>query len=370
MAVLPVLLFLVLAGWAALVALSLWPLRRPHKIAMGFYRLVFRVTEIPQVVAALVVVTALPLLVASEVSEASEMDGAAGAVAWGLFVLVLLGVAVLIRNGVRARPAMDLGLREAGLPPTRRGRPLWRTVGDPYPRRPASVEVVSDISYGEHERHRLDLYRRADGSANGSVLVFFHGGGFASGAKDMEGRPLLHHLAERGWWCVSANYRLRPEAGLAEHLADARSAIAWARDHAAAHGADPARVVLAGSSAGAQLAAICALTPDRCGPIAGLICAYGWFPSYAEYFGEPKDPSVPDTPFELDPALAPPTLIVHGSADVITSPATAREMAARLAGSSASSIVSATLPGGQHGFDTYDSWRAQALADGVDVLFG
>src|SRR5690606_30745779 len=131
------------------------------------------------------------------------------------------------------------------------------------------VEIISDIAYGDDPGQRLDVYRRRDGSARGPVLVFFHGGGYVSGDKDKEGRALLHHLAEQGWLCLSATYRLRPVARMAEHLDDGRAAIAWAREHAADYKADPATVLVAGSSAGAHLAAICALTPDESTRLAG-----------------------------------------------------------------------------------------------------
>lgn len=356
------LLFLALIGWGTLIALSLWPIRRPHKIAMGLYLLVFRATEVPQVVALLAAATVIPLFLFSNLNSEWLL------LAWVGAGLVLAGLCVLLDNGIRSRSAIDRGLAAAGLPPSRPSRSLWSVLLRPQPRLPRSVELVSDISYGDHARHRLDVYRRREAGTPGPILVYFHGGGYFTGDKDMEGRSLLHHLADRGWLCVSATYRLRPEVGMDGHLADARAAIAWARDHAAEYGADPTTLMVAGSSAGTHLAAVCALTPEESTKVDGLICVYSWFPDYAEIFGEPKDPATPTAPFDLDPSVAPPTFIVHGSADLITSPQTARDFAAHLAAATPGPVVSATLPGGQHGFDTYATWRAQALADGVDVF--
>lgn len=355
-------LFLGLAGWGGLVALSLWPLRRPHKIAMGLYRFAYRATEVPQVVALLALATVAPLFLVS------DPGGGSLTASWIATSLIAVGLAALIGNGLRSWPAVNRGLVVAGLPSMLRRRSLWSLMIHPFARRPPSVELIKDVPYGGHVRQRLDVYRRIDGSGRGPVLVYFHGGGYFTGDKRRAGLPLLHHLADRGWLCVSANYRLRPEAGMAEHLADARAVIAWAREHAADYGADSTTLMAAGSSAGAHLAMLCALTPAESTPLNGLICMYGWFLDYAEYFGEPQAGSTPTSPFDLDPVVAPPTLLVHGSVDVLANPQTASDLAARFAAATAGPVATVTLPGGQHGFDAFNTWRAQAVADGVDVF--
>jgi hypothetical protein len=47
-----------------------------------------------------------------------------------------------------------------------------------------------------------------------------------------------------------------------DYLIDVKKVIAWAREHAREHGGDPALVFVAGSSSGAQLAALAAFTPN------------------------------------------------------------------------------------------------------------
>jgi acetyl esterase/lipase len=79
------------------------------------------------------------------------------------------------------------------------------------------------------------------------VLIHLHGGGFGSGRKNREARPLIYRLASQGWVCVSANYRLRPAARFPDQLIDVKKVIAWVREHGAEYGADPARVFVAGS---------------------------------------------------------------------------------------------------------------------------
>jgi acetyl esterase/lipase len=227
------------------------------------------------------------------------------------------------------------------------------------------VQRVRNLRYGEHRRQRLDVVLRRDRPTDGPVLVYLHGGGYSSGSKNWEARGLLHRLAERGWVCVSATYRLRPRAGFEDHLADARAAMAWARSHAAEYGADASRVVMAGSSAGAHLTSLYALgaTPDE--PPAAAVCLYGY---YGRYYGRGPDEAVPSTPFALESSGAPPFLIAHGTLDNSTSAADARDLADQLRVESRQPVVHVELPGGQHAFDMVSSWRLTAVIDALDAL--
>jgi acetyl esterase/lipase len=105
--------------------------------------------------------------------------------------------------------------------------------------------------YGEGRRRTLDVYCRRDRPAGVPVVVHFHGGGFNSGNKNREARPLIGHLVSNGNVCMSANYRLQPHVSHADQVADVRAAIEWAQSHAGEYGGDPTRLFLVGSSAGA-----------------------------------------------------------------------------------------------------------------------
>ena len=127
----------------------------------------------------------------------------------------------------------------------------------PFFYRRRDVERIANISYGTAGRKNLlDLYRHRDQPPGGPILVHLHGGALFMGKKNREARPLLYRLASQGWVCISANYRLRPAAQFPDYLIDVKKVIAWAREHAREHGADPALVFVAGSSSGAQLAAL------------------------------------------------------------------------------------------------------------------
>jgi acetyl esterase len=91
------------------------------------------------------------------------------------------------------------------------------------------------------------------------VLVFFHGGGFVLGSL-AEFEPLCTHLAARASCIVvSVGYRLAPEAPFPAACEDAWAALQWAVREAPSFGGDPARLAVAGDSAGGNLAALIAL---------------------------------------------------------------------------------------------------------------
>ena len=80
-----------------------------------------------------------------------------------------------------------------------------------------------DVSYGEHgAKNLLDIWRRPDldPAGHAPVLLQVPGGAWASGNKRGQAHPLMSHLAELGWVCVSMNYRLSPRATWPDHIVD------------------------------------------------------------------------------------------------------------------------------------------------------
>ena len=210
------------------------------------------------------------LLIASTVLALADgdLDSPGGAAGAAVALLALAGLVVVVCRALRAHAA----LHNAGRP----GRPWGRILRAPFfPGRPGVVRVRG-LAYGDGARRTLDVYHRRDRPASAPVLLHFHGGGFYSGNKAREARPLIRYLtSRRGFVCVSADYRLQPHVTLAGQVADVRDAIAWVRAHAAEYGAEPGTLFVAGSSAGANLA-IRAVCEGESG-IAGLICRYGYY---------------------------------------------------------------------------------------------
>jgi len=129
---------------------------------------------------------------------------------------------------------------------------------------PPGVTVERDVAYGAHPLQRMDVYRPA-GTRNGMVILLVHGGAWRFGDKASAAvvENKLAHWAAQGVVLVSVNYRLLPEADPATQADDVARALAAAQARAAAWGADPARFVLMGHSAGAHLVALLAARPAR-----------------------------------------------------------------------------------------------------------
>ena len=98
----------------------------------------------------------------------------------------------------------------------------------------------------------------AGGGGGTGVVVYFHGGGWVIGSVDTHD-PVCRDLAQRcGVPVVSVDYRLAPEHVFPAAVDDCRAAADWVWQHASERGVDPARIVVAGDSAGGQLATVVA----------------------------------------------------------------------------------------------------------------
>ncbi|WP_234151646.1 alpha/beta hydrolase [Sphingobium sufflavum] len=169
--------------------------------------------------------------------------------------------------------------------------------------------AARDLVYGPHQRHRLDLYAPIGAGGPAPVLVFVHGGGFLKGDKggdaaaEWPNANVGRMAAEAGFLGVVVNYRLAPDHGWPAGAQDVAAAVAWLRAHAADHGGDPDRIVLAGTSAGAvHVAAFLKLAGDEAGEgAAGTVRAAILLSGLYGY--TPLDPR--DTAYYGDTALYP-----------------------------------------------------------------
>lgn len=129
---------------------------------------------------------------------------------------------------------------------------------------PPGARVETDLAYGPDPAQRMDVYRPAAApGGHAAVILFAHGGAWRIGDK-RHGGVVAHkvaHWLRRGMLFVSVNYRLLPRADPLEQARDVARALALAQDQAASWGADPARFVLMGHSAGAHLVALLAADP-------------------------------------------------------------------------------------------------------------
>ena len=240
-------------------------------------------------------------------------------------------------------------------------------------------------------------------------VYWIHGGGMVLGDRFSQIDIPLEWLDEAGAVVVTVDYRLAPEATGTTAVDDCYRGLRWVAEHADDLGIDPARIVVAGISAGGGLAAGVTLMARDLGTPAitaqALICpmldhrndttssrqyaggpgtwsremnAYGWQAVLGDRTGA-------QVPGYVSPAIAadlsglPATYVDAGSAEVFRDEAVAYAGRIWAAGGRADLHVWA---GGFHGFDalfpqaalsvaarrTRTGWLARILGPGPDAL--
>lgn len=128
---------------------------------------------------------------------------------------------------------------------------------------PSNVRCVLNHAYGEHPKQRLDLYLPAEAEGPRPLIIYIHGGGWSLGERDSTYINCCFHCIDYGFAIMAADYRLLPETGWPDNLADVCSALDWTREHSGEYGLDPRCFGIIGDSAGGHLALMCALKrPD------------------------------------------------------------------------------------------------------------
>jgi acetyl esterase/lipase len=349
------------------------------------------------------VLSAVPSAIASEtpavLAGAHALAGAAALRSRGLTRVTglalngaaLAGLAGLAGDARRSAEALTGALREAEVPvgdAGHTGRPAGVLPGRVARRR---YRRVADLTYSEHGPFgTLDVWHRADLPVDGRapVLLQVHGGAWSTGDKVGQAEPLLGYLAERGWVCVTVNYRLAPAQRWPAMMVDVKRAIAWTREHISGHGGDPDFIAITGGSAGGHLAALAALSPNDPDfqpgftevdtTLAAAVPLYGVHDFTRDRQGlfALLENKIIGTTFAEDgrtwrqasPALrvgsrTPPFLVVHGSTDAIVGVEQSRRFVAALRKSSPSVVGYAELPHAQHGFDVLATARTVYTVD-------
>ena len=125
---------------------------------------------------------------------------------------------------------------------------------------PAPVGEIVDRTIGTPEgKMRVRIYRPAGSVARlQPTCLYFHGGGWVIGSLEGYDLPCRFFAARTGCAVVAIDYRLAPEHKFPAAIDDAVTAFRWLAANAASLGLDPARIVVAGDSAGGTLAAVVA----------------------------------------------------------------------------------------------------------------
>ena len=323
------------------------------------------------------------------------------AIAWGLLWLIH-------RRNVSSQPHFEEPLREAlgedyeqianrSQPARRRRTRIGVWPNDLIRRRYA--EKASTVQYGPHRRvNRADIWRRADLPRDGKapVLLQVPGGAWAIGMRRPQSYALLSHMAERGWVCVSIDYRVSPRHTWPDHIVDVKRALAWIKEHIAEYGGDPDFVAITGGSAGGHLSSLAALTPndpqwqpgfeDVDTSVVAAVPIYGrydWLSAQGsgrkefiaflqkfvvkKPFAENRQTYVDASSIKRLSPHAPPFFILHGEDDSIIPVREGRDFAEALRAVSTSTVAYAEIPHAQHAFDFYyGSPRAHYTAQAVE----
>lgn len=202
-------------------------------------------------------------------------------------------------------------------------------------------QADATVVFAPEQALSLDVYRARGAQGAAPVVVFFYGGSWQSGKREGY-RFVGSRLAGEGVLAVVPDYRKAPQPSFPGYMDDAARAVRWARDHAREFGGDPARVFIAGHSAGAQIAALLGtdarylraqgMAPGDIAGVIGLSGPYDFVVS-GDLLGV----------FGRDPALwpraqavnfvdgdEPPFLLVHGTGDRVVESVDSEQLAARL----------------------------------------
>jgi acetyl esterase/lipase len=194
----------------------------------------------------------------------------------------------------------------------------------------SGIDLERDVVIGRAGTRDLlgDLYRPAAGQTRETVIIHFHGGAFRTGNRS--GARLARPLAAMGYTCLSASYRVLPEATWPAQIHDVKAAIRWARTNAGRLGYDAARLVVLGYSAGGRLALIAAGSQNAADlegevgspgvgtDVAACVALYPGIRAEAHpVLGpEPSDAlRSAFSPITYVRAGFPPTILLHGTAD-------------------------------------------------------
>lgn len=206
---------------------------------------------------------------------------------------------------IRMATTMLVAVAVSGLLGCQSRRPAAGAAGTP-------LQLLKDQRYGTGPSQTYDLYWKGEGPAAPVVMIVHYGGGFQGDKADYTPGTLGARLAEEGLTVASINYRLAPRYVWPAPVDDVREALRYFKER---YG----KVFAIGLSAGGWFTEQAALTPSAAP--AGLISVAGLhdaainspWPSRELAGTDPRRAS----PIRYVKSGFPPTLLIHGTADLI-----------------------------------------------------
>lgn len=183
-----------------------------------------------------------------------------------LFIIVFLCIAVANVNaqsaaGITGKPDTSYTTYSAYLS-TKKTHPEIEMINEFHS---DSVSEKRNIVYCNSNDRKLMLdvfYPKQKNKVSRIAILFIHGGGWRTGNRTQH-YPLAQRLAGLGYVCVTPEYRLSTEASYPAAVYDIKSALRWIRSNAKKYNVDTSKLVVAGFSAGGELAAFMGATNGK-----------------------------------------------------------------------------------------------------------
>ena len=188
------------------------------------------------------------------------------------------------------------------------------------------LPVIKDISYGNLQRERLDIYPSLQPQSK--TLIFLHGGYW-----QMLDKSMFHFIAN-GFHSYSVatvllTYPLAPELSIDQIVLSCRKAIKWLYSNISAFNGDPHQIYIVGHSAGGHLAAMLMATdwelfdPGLSANVLKGICAvsglFNLVPIHLSYINRvlkmDMETAKSNSPVRLEPSNSCPLIVAVGEAE-------------------------------------------------------
>ena len=217
---------------------------------------------------------------------------------------------------------------------------------------PAAAASYTNIAYGTNAAQIMDIVLPAGRSSATATVVMIHGGGWSGGDKSIFTAYDIAKFTARGYAVANINYRLASNAANVHDPVmsnDVSAALAFLTAHASEYRIRAGAFGLVGHSAGAHLALLAGYKNDPSHTVKVIASLSGptdlndatflAIPSIRqtveEYLGVTQAAQpvrwTSASPVSVVVAGAPPTIVVHGSLDVLVPLSQAQKLEARLA---------------------------------------
>ncbi len=168
--------------------------------------------------------------------------------------------------------------------------------------------MYPDLSYGEGDANKFDLYLPADNSRESyGLVVYLHAGGFTSGDKSGDA-GILQWLCSKGYVAAGINYTLfsdeHPDANVYTQSVEIRDSIPYVLAEAEQRGYSIDRMAVSGGSAGHTLAMLYAYRDAVVSPVPvklvfGAVGPSCFYPEDWSCFGFDRNPEAASVMFSV-----------------------------------------------------------------------